>query len=144
LRRAFSHTSGNMRRGNSPKRAKTRARTRIGFKLGGSTSVVARKWWHRPDKSRYVVCSDVTLRPVFAFISTEIRPDYKLQCFSFGDDYSFGIYGFDPKQDLLAQLLAQNLSVAQREKDAQPVTAPGIPATYTTPDKIVTDDCIRP
>ena len=33
-------------------------------------------------------------------------------------------YGFDPKRDLLAQLLALNLAVAQRLEAAQPVTAP--------------------
>lgn len=38
-------------------------------------------------------------------------------------------YGFDAKQDLLAQLLELNLSVAAREKAAHPVTAPGIPPT---------------
>lgn len=40
---------------------------------------------------RYIVCSDTTKRPVFAFISSSIRPDHKLRVFAFEDDYSFGI-----------------------------------------------------
>jgi len=36
-------------------------------------------------------------------------------------------YGFDPKSDLLAQLLALKLDVASRIAAGQPVTAPGIP-----------------
>jgi hypothetical protein len=53
-------------------------------------------------------------------------------------------YGFDPKADLLAQLLALNLEVAARESAGQPVTAPGIPPTYPDPTRLITDDCIRP
>ncbi|WP_152052799.1 DNA methyltransferase [Tautonia marina] len=52
-------------------------------------------------------------------------------------------YGFDPKGDLLAQLLALNLEVARREQDGEPVTAPGVPPGYPEPDRLVTDDCIR-
>jgi hypothetical protein len=40
---------------------------------------------------RYIACSDTTKRPVFAFISSIIRPDHKLRVFAFSDDYSFGI-----------------------------------------------------
>jgi hypothetical protein len=42
------------------------------------------------------------------------------------------------------QLLALNLEVAQRIDQAQPVTAPGIPANYPDPKNLVTDDCIKP
>ena len=59
-------------------------------------------WWchsfDRPEMinllatmPRYIVCSDTTKRPVFEFISREIRPDHKLRVFAFADDYSFGI-----------------------------------------------------
>lgn len=41
--------------------------------------------------SRYLVCSRVTKRPIFAFVSSAIRPGDALQCFAFADDYSFGI-----------------------------------------------------
>ena len=41
--------------------------------------------------SRYLVCSRVTKRPVFAFVSSKIRPGDALQVFAFEDDYSFGI-----------------------------------------------------
>jgi len=40
---------------------------------------------------RFIACSDTTKRPVFAFISSKIRPDHKLRVFAFHDDYSFGI-----------------------------------------------------
>ena len=53
-------------------------------------------------------------------------------------------YGFSPKKDLLAQLLELNLAVAAREQAGQPVTAPGVPPTYSTPAKLITDDCICP
>ncbi|MGD0651672.1 MAG: DNA methyltransferase [Verrucomicrobiia bacterium] len=59
-------------------------------------------WWQhfrsRPELigkvaklSRYIVCSRVTKRPVFVFISPQIRPGDALSCFAFEDDYSFGI-----------------------------------------------------
>jgi len=40
---------------------------------------------------RYVVCSRVTKRPIFAFISSGFRPDSSLTAFAFDDDYSFGL-----------------------------------------------------
>jgi hypothetical protein len=52
-------------------------------------------------------------------------------------------YGFSAKDDLLAQLLALNLSVAARERAGEPVTAPGIPPGHPDPSRLVTDDCIR-
>lgn len=209
-------------------------------------------WWRhsfdRPEMievlsgmSRFIVCSDTTKRPVFEFISREIRPDHKLRVFAFADDYSFGImqshahwlwfitkcsklterfnytsttvfdtfpwpqsptvkqidavaetgrevrrvraealkkmkgglralyrtlelpganplkdahaaldeavmaaYGFSAKKDLLAQLLALNLEVAARIERGEEVTAPGVPKSYKDPEKLVTEDCIRP
>ena len=53
-------------------------------------------------------------------------------------------YGFSPKGDLLAQLLALNLAVAARIDNNQPVTAPGLPPTFPDPKRLITDDCIRP
>ena len=53
-------------------------------------------------------------------------------------------YGFSAKKDLLAQLLELNPSVAQRLEQAKPVTPPGIPASVTTPETLISDDCIRP
>jgi hypothetical protein len=52
-------------------------------------------------------------------------------------------YGFSPRKDLLAQLLALNLDVASRLAASQPVTAPGVPPCYPEPGRLVTDDCIR-
>jgi hypothetical protein len=43
----------------------------------------------------------------------------------------------------LAQLLELNLAVAQRLEKAEPVTPPGIPATFPNPESLITDDCIR-
>jgi hypothetical protein len=53
-------------------------------------------------------------------------------------------YGFAPKKDLLAQILALNLDVAARLDRGEPVSGPGIPAGYPSPSSLVTDDCIRP
>jgi hypothetical protein len=39
-------------------------------------------------------------------------------------------YGFDPKQDLLAQLLRLNYRVAAAERSGEFVTRPGIPADF--------------
>ena len=52
-------------------------------------------------------------------------------------------YGFSAKKDLLAQLLELNLAVAQRLEKAEPVTPPGIPANFPTPDTLISEDCIR-
>lgn len=60
------------------------------------------RWWQlswgRADMlaqlallSRYLVCSRVTKRPIFAFVSSSVRPGDALQVFAFADDYSFGI-----------------------------------------------------
>jgi SAM-dependent methyltransferase len=60
------------------------------------------RWWlHHRRRSemvsvintlpRYVVCSEVTKRPIFDFVSPKIRPDHTLIVFCFPDDYSFGI-----------------------------------------------------
>jgi SAM-dependent methyltransferase len=40
---------------------------------------------------RFIACSRVTSRPIFEFISTEIRPSDALMVFVFEDYYSFGI-----------------------------------------------------
>jgi hypothetical protein len=53
-------------------------------------------------------------------------------------------YGFDPKADLLAQLLDLNQSVAAKIAAGQPVTAPGLPPIITNPAPFITPDCINP
>ena len=61
-----------------------------------------RRWWkywrYRPEMiekieslPRYIVCSRVTKRSIFEFVSFDIRPNDALQVFSLADDYSFGI-----------------------------------------------------
>ena len=60
------------------------------------------KWWqlswprkkmlqHIQGLSRYIVCGRVTLRPIFDFVSPQIRPNDSLEVFPYEDDYSFGI-----------------------------------------------------
>lgn len=190
---------------------------------------------------RYLVCSRVTKRPIFAFVGSCIRPGDALQCFTFDDDYSFGVlqsnshwqwftvkcsklaerfrytpesvfdtfpwpqsptvaqidsvaeagrevrrvrddaltkikgglravyrtlelpgknplkdahtaldatvlkaYGFSARKDLLKQLLELNQDVAARIDRGEAVTAPGVPAGYPEPQRLVTGDCIRP
>jgi hypothetical protein len=41
--------------------------------------------------SRYIVCGQVTKRPIFAFVNTEIRPNAALMVFAYDDDYTFGV-----------------------------------------------------
>jgi hypothetical protein len=53
-------------------------------------------------------------------------------------------YGFSAKKDLLAQLLALNLALAQRIEQGEPVTSPGIPANFPKLETLISDDCIRP
>ncbi len=53
-------------------------------------------------------------------------------------------YGFNPRKDLLKQLLDLNLSVAERIEEGQPVTGPGVPESYGDPGDLITEDCIRP
>jgi hypothetical protein len=61
-----------------------------------------KKWWKfwrgrgdcidRISKiKRYIACGQVTKRPIFEFISAEIRPNAALIAFPVADDYSFGI-----------------------------------------------------
>ena len=70
----------------------------------GKRQLVARidTWWQLrrcvPDTvqaieslPRYIVCSLVTKRPIFVFLSSRIRPSNLLQSFTFEDDYSFGV-----------------------------------------------------
>ena len=40
---------------------------------------------------RYVVCSQVTKRPIFEFVCKSVRPNASLTVFALPDDYSFGI-----------------------------------------------------
>ena len=61
-----------------------------------------KKWWQlsypREEMlealsylDRYVVCGQVTLRPVFEFVGRTIRPNAALMVFPYDDDYSFGV-----------------------------------------------------
>lgn len=61
-----------------------------------------KKWWQLSyaraemitdidQLTRYIVCGRVTKRPIFDFVSTQIRPNDALAVFAHQDDYSFGI-----------------------------------------------------
>jgi len=58
------------------------------------------------------------------------------------DAAALAAYRFDPAADLLAQLLALNLSVAARLDAGDPATPPGIPPDYPNPQALVSGDCI--
>jgi SAM-dependent methyltransferase len=60
------------------------------------------RWWQlsfgRPEMlsvikplKRYLACAYVTKRPIFMFVSSQVRPSNLIQVFGFDDDYSFGI-----------------------------------------------------
>jgi len=64
-------------------------------------------WWQhfRPraelirkieQSERFLVCSRVTKRPLFMFVSSKVRPSDALTCFAMEDDYSFGILQSQP------------------------------------------------
>lgn len=45
--------------------------------------------------SRYIVCGQITKRPIFAFVSPKVRPNAALQVFAYEDDYTFGVLQSD-------------------------------------------------
>lgn len=53
-------------------------------------------------------------------------------------------YGFDPKGDVLEQLLRLNKIVAGRIERGEPVNPPGIPPALAGRVRLVSQDCIRP
>ncbi len=53
-------------------------------------------------------------------------------------------YGFGVPSNLLAHLLSLNQAVAARSERGAPVTSPGIPPGFPTPQALVTQDCIAP
>lgn len=75
---------------------------RAGITKPNGREAQLRMWWkmwrRREDmlketykRTRYISCARVTKRPIFQFISSEIRPNDALMVFAFDDDYSFGI-----------------------------------------------------
>lgn len=220
-------------------------------RVGKSYQQYYDSWWQligkRPEllerlseRKRYIACSAVSLRPIFEFISSEIRPNAALIVFTFDDYYSFGVlqsnfhwewwkakcstlenryrytidpvwdtfpwpqtpteaqikkvataaralhtertatlkkhnmslrdlyrlleqpgknpikdlhealdkavmdaYGFSDKEDILSQLLALNLSVAEKEKKGDKVQSPGLPEFVKNKDSYVSDECVR-
>jgi hypothetical protein len=51
------------------------------------------------------------------------------------------VYGFESKNDVVAQVLALNATVAARIKAGQPVTGPGVPAVIADKLSVVSSDC---
>jgi hypothetical protein len=62
-----------------------------------------KQWWllgwaraeiiqHISKLPRYISCGQVTKRPIFEFISADIRPNAACMVFPFADDYSFGVF----------------------------------------------------
>jgi hypothetical protein len=60
------------------------------------------------------------------------------------DTATLAAYGFDPKADLLAQLLTLNLQVAANIEAGESVTAPGIPSSYPAKESLISEDCVSP
>lgn len=58
------------------------------------------------------------------------------------DDAVRDVYGFGKKDDPLVALLALNGDVFERLGSMRPVTAPGIPPDYPTPDDLISEDRI--
>jgi len=51
-------------------------------------------------------------------------------------------YGFDSKKDILQQLLALNLDLAEKEKNNIIIQKPGIPDSYTNKQNLISTDCV--
>lgn len=89
-------------------RASEKGKTEAGEVRPHHKQFLDRWWqlsWGRGDmlaalkgKSRYLACSRVTKRPIFAFLSGAVRPGDSLQVFAFDDDYSFGVLQASPHQ----------------------------------------------
>jgi hypothetical protein len=86
--------------------AKAAAESKATGKESTRWTRLANRWWQFRDYQpgtmraiaavpRYIVCSRVTKRPVFAFVSNRIHPDNTLMVFPFADDYSFGVLQSD-------------------------------------------------
>jgi type I restriction-modification system DNA methylase subunit len=52
-------------------------------------------------------------------------------------------YGFNVAEDILTQLLALNLSVAEKEKKGDKVQAPGLPDFVKNKESYVSEECVR-
>jgi hypothetical protein len=52
-------------------------------------------------------------------------------------------YGFSHKEDILSQLLALNLSVAEKEKKGEKVQVPGLPGFVKDKGSYVSDECVK-
>ena len=52
-------------------------------------------------------------------------------------------YNMPATAEILEFLLNLNLTLATQESNNQPIQPPGLPASYPTPEKLVTADCIR-
>jgi hypothetical protein len=99
FRTAFEHAREKIMPAVLEKAARERAET--GRDIGPRQNH-AKTWWQfwrpRPEViallatlPRYIVCSRVTKRPIFEFISPAIHPNEAVVAFTFSDDYSFGI-----------------------------------------------------
>ncbi|MEO6561493.1 MAG: DNA methyltransferase [Nitrosospira sp.] len=84
------------------KRNKDARKDNIDAKVNHHHENFLKKWWQLSypreemlealsSLDRYVVCGQVTLRPVFEFVCRTIRPNAALMVFPYDDDYSFGI-----------------------------------------------------
>ncbi len=86
-------------------------------------SSIDRWWQHWRGRSdllvaiskipRYLVCSRVTKRPIFAFVDSRVRPGDAVQAFALPDDYSFGILQSKPHY-LWFQAKCSNMRVDPR------------------------------
>ena len=98
-RQAYRHVEAKVLPTIEGKASEERAKT---GKSTGPRQNHLRRWWRFwrgrremidaiSQTKRYIACARVTKRPVFEFISSEIRPNDALQVFPLNDDYSFGI-----------------------------------------------------
>lgn len=99
---------------------------------------------------RYIVCSRVTKRPIFEFISATIRPSDALMVFPLLqqahtdlDNAVRSVYGMPNNADPLQFLLDLNLEITTKEANGESILTAGLPPFITNPENFITEECVQ-
>lgn len=98
---------------------------------------------HEFRRARMSKSEQLTLREMYRLLELPGKNPLK-DLHAALDKAVMAAYGFDPKGDILSQLLTLNLEVAEKIENGDDVTAPGIPPNYLKPDELISEGCIQP
>ncbi|WP_420576737.1 DNA methyltransferase [Ekhidna sp.] len=93
-------------------------------------------------RSKYLKDYNMTLRDLYRLLEKPGKNAIK-DLHAALDKAVMEAYGFDPKKDLLQQLLDLNLEVAEKESKDETVQPPGLPDWVKKPERFITDDCVK-